>query len=169
MQLALKSRWPLVPRFVFQLELPMKLIAKLLFVAPIVFLTVAPALALDDTPANRAEQAANYLRAVPPQALMKEMATKIAATIPESQRGAFIALMTKNLDINALADLMRDSMIKNFTADELKALADFYGSPIGKSAMAKMGNYMADAMPRLIAELQKGQALTLPQTKPPQV
>jgi len=43
----------------------MKSIMKLLIVAPIVFLTVAPALALDDTPANRAEQADIYLRAVP--------------------------------------------------------------------------------------------------------
>jgi hypothetical protein len=143
----------------------MKSIAKLLIVAQIVFLTVAPALALDDTPASRGEQADKYLRTVPPQSLMKEMTTKIAATIPESQRGTFITLMTKNLDINALADLMRDSMIKNFTADELKALADFYGSPVGKSAMAKMGNYMADAMPRLLAELQKAQALTLQQMK----
>jgi len=141
----------------------MKSIVKLLAVAQIVFLTAAPALALDDTPANRAEQADNYLRAVPPQSLLKEMTTKIAATMPESQRDAFITLMTKNMDISALTDLMRDSMIKNFTADELKALADFYGSPVGKSAVAKMGNYMADAMPRLVVELQKARALTLQQ------
>jgi len=56
-------------------------------------------------------------------------------------------------------------MIKNFTADELKALADFYGSPVGKSAMAKFGNYMADVMPGMMAEVQKAQALTLQQMK----
>ena len=143
----------------------MKSIVKFLTVASIVLLMVPPALALDDTRVNRGEQADNYLRAVPPQSLMKEMTTKIAATIPEGQRAAFVALMTKNLDIEALADLMRDCMIKNFTADELKALADFYGSPIGKSAMSKVGNYMADAMPKLIVELQKAQALTLQQMK----
>lgn len=143
----------------------MKLITKLLIVAPIVFLTVTPALALDDTTANREEQADNYLRAVPAEPLMKEMATKVAAKLPESQRDDFIATMTKNLDLKVVTDLMRDSMIKNFTADELKALADFYGSPIGKSAMAKMSNYMADIMPRLMVELQKAFVLTKQQMK----
>jgi len=143
----------------------MRSIARLVILASIVLLTIAPARALDDTPANRREQADNYLRAVPPQSLMKELTTKIAATIPESQRATFMTLMNKNLDIQALADLIRDSMIKNFTADELKALADFYGSPVGQSAIAKMGSYMADAMPRLVAEMQKARALTEQQMK----
>jgi len=138
----------------------MKSIAKLLFVAPIVFLMVAPALALEDTPANRAEQVDSYLRAVPPQSMMKDMATKVAATLPESQRETYITLLTKNLDMQAFTDLIRDAMVKTFTADELKALADFYGSPVGKSAMAKMGDYMAYAMPRLLAEFQKAVALS---------
>ena len=143
----------------------MKSISKMLFVAPIVFLMATPVLALDDTSANRREQADNYMRAVPPQSLLKDMTMKIAATIPESQRATFIILMNKNLDVNTLAELVRASMIKNFTADELKALADFYGSPVGKSAMAKFGNYMADVMPGMMAEVQKAQALTLQQMK----
>lgn len=138
----------------------MKLVAKLLIVVPLACLASGPALALDDTPASRAAEADHYLQVVPPQHLMNDMATKLAATLPEDKRATFVALMTKNLDINAVAALMRDSMIKNFTADELKALADFYGSPVGKSAMAKMGNYMADSMPRLVVELQKAQLLT---------
>lgn len=124
-----------------------------------------PALALDDTPENRATQADNYLRAVPPQSLMNDMTQKLSAALPENQRATFIALMTKNLDINAVTDLMRSAMIKTFSADEMKALADFYTSPFGKSAMAKMGNYMAYAMPPLMAELQKAQALTQKQMK----
>lgn len=143
----------------------MKSVAKLLIVVPVIWLTIVPAMALDDTPANRAAQADNYLSVVPPQSMMDNLATKIAAAVPEGQRATFINLMTKNLDINAVRDLMRASMIKNFTPDELKALADFYGSPIGKSAMAKMGDYMADAMPRLVVELQKAQAITQQQMK----
>jgi hypothetical protein len=143
----------------------MNVIAKLWIVAPIVVLMGAPALALDDTPANRTAQADNYIRAVPPQSLMKDMATKIAATMPENQRATFVTLMTKNLDIGALTELMRTAMIKNFSADELKALADFYGSAVGQSAMAKMGNYMADATPGLITEMRKAQALTVQQMK----
>lgn len=125
-----------------------------------------PAYALDDTPANRAAQADYYLSAVPPQNVLNDMTEKLSATLPQDQRPVFKALMTKNLDINAVASLMRAAMIKNFTADELKALADFYGSPVGKSAMGKMGNYMADAMPPMIAELTKAKALTQEQMKP---
>jgi hypothetical protein len=37
-------------------------------------------------------------------------------------------------------------------------LADFYGSPVGKSAMQKFGAYMADVVPAIQAEMQKAQA-----------
>jgi hypothetical protein len=125
-----------------------------------------PAQALDDTQANRAAQADYYLSVVPPQALLNDMTEKISATLPQDQRSLFKTLMTKNLDVNAVTNLMRTAMIKNFSADELKALADFYGSPVGKSAMAKMGNYMADAMTPLMVELAKAKALTQEQMKP---
>jgi len=137
-----------------------KSIMKFLIVAPILFLAAAPALALEDTPANRTEQANNYLRVVPPESTMKDMTEKLAATLPENKRDVFRATMTKNFDIHALTDLMRDGMVKSFTADELKALADFYGTPAAQSAMAKMGNYMATIMPGLTAQLQKALALT---------
>ena len=53
---------------------------------------------------------------------------------------------------------MTDAMVKNFTTEELKALADFYGSPVGKSAMQKFGAYMADIMPVMQAEIMKASA-----------
>lgn len=143
----------------------MRSFVKLLAVIPLVCLMSAPALALDDTPENRATQADNYLQAVPAQALMDEMAMKLAATLPESQRPAFIALLTKNLDMSAVTNSMRAAMIKNFSADELKAIADFYGSPVGKSAMSKFGSYMADAMGPLKAEIAKAITLTQEQMK----
>ena len=55
-------------------------------------------------------------------------------------------------------------MVKHFTTEELKALADFYGSPVGKSAMQKFGAYMADIMPVMQAEIMKAQAKTEPLT-----
>jgi hypothetical protein len=124
-----------------------------------------PAMALDDTPANRAAQADIYLQAVPPRSVLNDMTEKLAEKLPEDQRATFQALMTKNLDMTAVTDVMRSAMIKNFTADELQALADFYGSPIGKSAMAKMGTYMSDAMTPLMAELKKAVAITQEQMK----
>jgi hypothetical protein len=144
----------------------MKHTAKLLAVALALCLSAgSPALALDDTPANRAAAADAYLQAVPPRSLLNDMTEKIAATIPENQRTPFKTLMNQNLDINTLTNVMRTAMIKNFTADELKALADFYGSPVGKSAMAKMGTYMADAMGPMMNELKRAVAVTQEQMK----
>jgi hypothetical protein len=113
-----------------------------------------PAFALDDTPQNREEQANRYLAAVPPQSMMSDMSAKMAETLPEEQRDQFKALMTKHLDLGRVTAAIKAAMIKTFTADELKALADFYGSDVGKSAMAKMGTYMSEVMPATMNEVQ---------------
>jgi hypothetical protein len=49
-------------------------------------------------------------------------------------------------------------MLKTFAADELKALADLYASPAGRSAMKKFRAYMTDVMPTIQAEILKAQA-----------
>jgi hypothetical protein len=91
---------------------------------------------------------------LPPKALFEDM----AAHLPPDQRDQFKKLMTSQLDIAALTKAMIDAMVKHFTTEELKALADFYGSPVGKSAMQKFGAYMADIMPTMEAEIMKAQA-----------
>ncbi len=117
-----------------------------------------PILALEDTKANREQEAARYLKATPPKEMFEDMAEQMAKNMPPDQRGDFKALLVKHLDIEALTKVMKEAMIKNFTADELKALADFYGSPVGKTAMKKLGPYMADVMPSIQAEIVKAQA-----------
>ena len=52
--------------------------------------------------------------------------------------------------------LSRESMIRTFTADELNALADFYGSKNGSSVMLKFGTYMSEVMPAIQQEVQRG-------------
>jgi hypothetical protein len=86
------------------------------------------------------------------------MADKMATTMPVDQREQFKKLMTTQVDVAALSKAMIDAMVKNFTTEELKALADFYGSPVGKSAMKKFGAYMADIMPVVQAEIMKAAA-----------
>lgn len=108
-----------------------------------------------DTPETRRKEAERYLQVSPPKALFEDMADKMAANIPADQRDQFKKLMTTQVDIAALSKAMVDAMVKNFSTDELKALADFYGSPVGKSAMQKFGAYMADIMPVVQAEIMK--------------
>jgi hypothetical protein len=118
----------------------------------------SPVFSAPDTPETRRREAERYLQVSPPKALFEDMADKMAANLPPDQREQFKQLMTTQLDIAALTKAMTDSMVKHFTTDELKALADFYGSPVGKSAMQKFGAYMADIMPALQAEIIKAQA-----------
>ena len=111
-----------------------------------------------DTPESRHHEAERYLQANPPKAVFGNMADKMAANLPPDQREQFKRVMTTELDVAALTKAMTDAMVKNFTTEELKALADFYSSPVGKSAMQKFGAYMADIMPAMQAEIIKAQA-----------
>lgn len=115
------------------------------------------AFASDDTPANRAAEADRYLNACPPEDTIKDMAEKMAMNMPPEKRKEFKDLMTKYLDMDAITKAIKNAMVKHFTADELKALADFYGSDVGKSALKKFGLYMADASPAIQAEVLKAQ------------
>ena len=112
-------------------------------------------LSASDTPETRRKEAERYLQVSPPKALFEDMADKMAETLPADQREEFKKLMTTQVDVAALSKAMIDAMVKNFTTEELKALADFYGSPVGKSAMKKFGAYMADIMPVVQAEIMK--------------
>jgi hypothetical protein len=111
-----------------------------------------------DTPETRRREAEGYLQATPPKAMFEDMADKMAVNLPPAEREKFKQTLTSQLDVPALTKAMTDAMIKHFTTEELKALADFYGSPVGKSAMQKFGAYMADLMPAMQAEIMKAQA-----------
>ena len=122
------------------------------------FVSCGFALSAPDTPETRRHEAERYLQATPPKALLEDMADKMAANLPPDQRDQFKKLMNSQLDIAALTKAMLDAMVKDFNTEELKALADFYGSPVGKSAMQKFGTYMADIMPVMQAEIIKASA-----------
>jgi len=109
--------------------------------------------AIDDTPQNRAAQAERAIAATPPEEMMQEMAASISMNLPPSDRPEFRRMMTEIVDLEVITNAMRESMIRHFSADELAAIADLYESPVGKSAMTKMGPYMADVMPTIEAEI----------------
>ena len=100
-------------------------------------------------------KANRYLQATPPEDMLRDMVEKVSAQLPEEQRDAYKNTLTKNFDIDSFTEAMREALVKHFSTDELSALADFYGSPIGKSAMSKFGAYMAEIMPAIKAEMSK--------------
>ena len=110
-----------------------------------------------DTPETRRHEAERYLQPTRLKAMFEDMADKMAANLPADQRKQFKRAITA-LDIAALTKAMTDAMVKRLTTEELKALADFYDSPVGKSAMQKIGAYMADLEPVIEAEMEKAEA-----------
>ena len=122
---------------------------------------------LPDTPQNRSTQIERYFQAVPPESLMKDFAAKMSMRLPADQQARFVDLMTKEFDMKKLRSIMHDGMAKTFTADELRALADFYGSAVGKSATQKFGTYMSDVMPAIQAEFTATAERVKPKLSPP--
>ena len=109
--------------------------------------------AIDDTVPNRETAAGHYLQVASLTDLMADVAEKTAVIVPEAERPRFKAALTKELDMPTLTAAMRSSLVRIFTADELEAMAQFYGSPAGKSILRKFGTYMADIMPTIQTEV----------------
>lgn len=121
-------------------------------------LTLAlPAFGIDDTPENRAKEADRYLEAAAPREMLDEMTTQMAVAVPDAEKGRFKELLTKHFNYESFTKSMKDAMVRHFTATELAALADFYSSEVGKSAMKKMGAYTAEIMPLVQTEILKAQ------------
>lgn len=105
------------------------------------------------TDAEKLAAAERYMATAPLSDMINDMTAKVAVQIPENRRANFIKVMTEEIDMDRLESAVLDAMVKTFTLEELNALADFYGSEVGKSAMAKFGTYMALVMPTIQQEM----------------
>ena len=131
---------------------------KIMMATALIVMVSALSCAIDDTPENRAKEADRYMAVAHVEQMFQDIADQMAMNLPMEQREELKDLLTKHLDIAALEKAMKEAMVKHFTAGELKALADFYGSPDGKSATKKFPMYMAEVMPAVQAERIKAQA-----------
>ena len=57
--------------------------------------------------------------------------------------------------------ILLDVFIETFTADELKAFADFYASKHGKSSMKKMNLLVTNMMPKIQVMMQEEMTLLM--------
>jgi len=112
--------------------------------------------AAEDSPAARKIAADRYLSVAPIARLVDDTFVEMGKQMPPEQRADFLREVKVLVRVENIEAIARDSMIRHFTADELNALADFYGSSVGASAMKKFGAYMADVAPALQLELRRG-------------
>jgi hypothetical protein len=121
-----------------------------------------------DTPATRRVEAERYLVVSNLEKMMADMTVAMTQNLPADKAAEVKDLLTRHVRIDALKEAMLISMVKHFTTRELSAMADFYGSPEGKSVLEKFGPYMSDIMPMLQAEMQHAaQAAQAEKTKTP--
>lgn len=75
------------------------------------------------------------------------------ANLPAERKGEVMLLMKKHLHLDVIETMMVDAMVKTFTTQELDALATFYASGPGKSAMDKMQPFLSSMLPQIQAEM----------------
>jgi len=88
--------------------------------------------------ADRRSAAVSYARVVDYALLIEKAATRKAAELPATERQAFIAFVTKQVDFDMTRFYAISAMVELFEASELQALADFAATPEGRSALAKL-------------------------------
>jgi hypothetical protein len=88
----------------------------------------------------------------------KKAASRRAAELPASEREAFIAFTTRNVDFEMTRFYAISAMVDLFEASELQALASFAATPEGRSALAKLpalGAILTPIVERQIADAER--------------
>jgi hypothetical protein len=123
---------------------------------------VALALILPTLPASaqsdRRSAAEAYARIVDYPLLIEKAATQRAAELPASERDAFIAFITEEVDFEMTRFYAISAMVDLFEASELQALAAFAATPEGRSALAKLpalGAILNPIVERQIADAER--------------
>lgn len=125
----------------------------------------APALAQDDLSAKRAA-AVRYSKAVPTAQMMEDVLAELGKQLPPADAEAFIGTMRKLISVDRIESIAIEAMTRTFTLEEINALADFYSSTHGASAMKKFGSYLQVTMPALMQEIQRAAAAAGLRLKP---
>jgi hypothetical protein len=87
---------------------------------------------------DRRAAAEAYARVVDYPLLIEKAASRRAAALPASEREAFIAFVTDEVDFDMTRFYATSAMVDLFEASELQALASFAATPEGRSALAKL-------------------------------
>ena len=111
---------------------------------------------ITDSPANRVAAARAYVEKVPVEPMIDRMVAGLAASMPAGDRAHFAEFMSGMVDVERMNRLVVIGLAKHFTVGEINELARFYGSPVGRSIVAKLGPYLADVLPVIQQDVQAG-------------
>lgn len=106
-----------------------------------------------DTLKARHDAALRYMEAVSISKLLDETLVELAKQLPEDRREYIIIETKKLVNVPLLKKSMLEGLVKVYTAEEMNALADFYGSDVGKRVMAKYSMFVVEVMPIIQQEI----------------
>ena len=103
----------------------------------------------------RLDAAKRYVETVPPMSsLLNQNLLLLKNRFPDKDVQRIQHEIEKTFGSQRIEELMIKIFAKHLTVAELNALANFYGSPIGKSIMNKFGPTMADFQFSLYQEME---------------
>jgi len=113
-----------------------------LFLIIALTLTTVPLKATDDL-ASCVKAAEKYAAMSNMDDLLQQTIQQAAASVPADHRQEFIKIMSQGFSVKEVLSISIDAMIEIFTTAELETMAEFYGSPQGRSIMKKLPQYIA--------------------------
>ncbi len=116
--------------------------------------TIVLPVSVADTAENRQAAANRYMRTFDQQELRARIGEEMMARLPEQAR-VILEGMIRATDLSIVDNAMRDTLVEVYTADELNALAAFYGTDIGKEITGKQNKFLAQMMPILVQALMR--------------
>ncbi len=108
-----------------------------------------------DSEAGRIAEAKKFIATLDLRALVDKLADNNAAARPKTDKDAFRAFVQREVSWSSLEETIRGALVKNFTAAEIRTLADFQNSLAGKTFIEKYPTYQAEVGPPVQAEIQR--------------
>lgn len=120
----------------------------------------APVMAQDASPLSADEQKRLELSTKmhdvwPIRPRVESALDAIAKNFPDDRQAEVKASLRKSIQFNQLEEESTKAMAEIFTAEELQAMIDFYGSEAGKSISAKTSDYELALRPIMVKMIDK--------------
>ncbi len=114
-----------------------------------------------DTETNRRAAAERYLATFDLKQLYRRIGSTVVADMPERAK-RILDILLEGTDTDRLDQAMIDTFVRVYTADELNALAAFYGTETGKSITGKQDKFLAQMMPVFIQAIMRSMLSAAP-------
>jgi hypothetical protein len=135
----------------------MRHLKKIILAAALAVLVFAPpAWAQDADRDARMQAAKEYLQVQDVSGMVDQMLEQLAKNPQSHISDADLAALRASMDMPALKGIALDGLVNTFTAEEMKTMTQFYGSPTGQSIVKKMPNYVAQVLPSIQQMVIKG-------------